>query len=241
VLSRGASITTTIARQMTSSANRPQKSTSNAVPISSAATGIAGVAAGAALGWKALEVGAGKSSEPTEASAVDQETATTTHQGSLHGLSGTEVREEHEIPAVLDTAEEAGATHEDLMRFEALIRHNVQQGVAVVFGTEYGTGTMGQYDPENNFILITPETVDMGLEDTMKTLLHETVHAQQDMADGLDNETMQSLGLEINAEGVEYVEDNYTGLSQENTIIELESNSSEYNVGETFEELEIHI
>ena len=224
---------------MTSSSPRPQGKSDKAVPLSSAATGIAGIAAGAALGWKALEVGAGTSSEPTEGIADDQETATSAHQGSLHGLSGTEVREEHEIPAVLDTAEEAGATHEDLMRFEALIRHNVQQGVAVVFGTEYGTGTMGQYDPENNFILITPETVDMGLEDTMKTLLHETVHAQQDIADGLDNETMQSLGLEMNAEGVEYVEENYSGLTQENTIIELESNSSEYNVDETFDQLDI--
>jgi len=73
----------------------------------------------------------------------------------------------------------------------------------------------------------------------MKTLLHETVHAQQDMADGLDNETMQSLGLEINAEGVEYVEENYTGLSQEDTILELESNSAEHNVSETFEQLDV--
>jgi hypothetical protein len=226
---------------MTSSANRPQKSTSNAVPISSAATGVAGVAAGAALGWKALEVGSDKKPETSGFDGSDQQINSSTHQGSLHGLQGTEVREEDEIAPVLDTAEEAGATHDDLMRFEALIRHNVQQGVAVVFGTEYGTGTMGQYDPENNFILITPETVDMGLEYTMKTLLHETVHAQQDIADGLDNETMQSLGLEINAEGVEYVEENYSGLSQENTIIELESNSAENNVEATFEELDVDL
>jgi len=99
---------------------------------------------------------------------------------------------------------------------------------------------MGLYDPENNIILIAPETVDMGVEETMKTLLHETVHAEQDMADGLDNETMQSLGLEINSEGVEYVEENYTGLSQEETILELESNSSEYNVEETFDQLDIN-
>lgn len=228
---------------MTSSANRPPQSSGSAVPISSAATGIAGIAAGAALGWKALEVGSSKEEQGTSlAEGVQQVASTATpSQCSLHGLQGTEVREEYEIAPVLDTAEEAGASHEDLMRFEALIRHNVQQGVAVVFGTEYGSGTMGQYDPENNFILITPETVDMGLEDTMKTLLHETVHAQQDITDGLDNATMQSLGLEINAEGVDYVEENYIGLSQEETIIELESNSAEYNVAETFDQLDVNI
>jgi len=226
---------------VTSSANRPQKNSGNAVPISSAATGIAGVAAGAALGWKALEVDSGKEPEGTGFDGSSEQTSSSSSQGSLHGLQGTEVREEQEIPPVLDTAEEAGASHEDLMRLEALIRHNVQQGVAVVFGTEYGTGTLGQYDPEDNFILISPETVDMGVEETMKTLLHETVHAQQDMADGLDNETMRSLGLEINAEGVEYVEENYTGLSQEDTIIELEANSAEHNVSETFEELDVDL
>ena len=232
---------------MSSSASRPKKSNDNAVPIASAATGIAGIAAGAALGWKALDVNSTTQTDtPTSAESdssnldeVSQHVAQPSSQSLLHGLHGIEVREEHQIPPVLDTAEEAGASYEDLMRFEGLIRHNVQQGVGVVFGTEYGTGTLGQYDPENNYILITPETVEMGLEATMKTLLHETVHAEQDISDGLDNATMASLGIEINAEGVEYVEENYSGLSQEDTIIELEANSSESNVTETFEELDI--
>jgi len=234
---------------MTSPSTRPQQSNGNAVPISSAATGIAGIAAGAALGWKALDVNSPSGSDSStsvdgDSSTLDQVSHQVAHpssQGLLHGLHGVEVRTEQEIPSVLDTAEEAGASYEDLMRFEGLIRHNVQQGVGVVFGTEYGTGTMGQYDAENNYILITPETVDMGLEDTMKTLLHETVHAEQDIADGLDNATMASLGLEINAEGAQYVEENYSGLSQDYTMIELEANSSEYNVTETFEELDVNI
>jgi len=224
---------------VTSSANRPQKNSGNAVPIASAATGIAGVAAGAALGWKALEVDSDKEQESTGFDGSSEQASGPSSHGSLHGLQGLEVREENEIPPVLDTAEESGASYEDLLRLESLIRHNVQQGVAVVFGTEYRSGIMGQYDPENNIILIAPETVDMGVEATMKTLLHETVHAHQDIADGLDNETMESLGLEINLEGVEYVEENYTGLSQEDTILELESNSAEYNVPETFDELNI--
>jgi len=159
--------------------------------------------------------------------------------GVLLGLRGMQVSTEEEIAPVLDTAEEAGASYEDLSRLEAMIRHNVQNGIEVVFGTEYGTGTMGQFDPELNQILITPETIDMGLEETMKTLLHETTHAHQDAIDGLDNDSMGTVGIEPNAQGYEYVEENYSGLDPHSYDLEVEANSSEYSVDQSFEHLGI--
>ena len=161
--------------------------------------------------------------------------------GVLLGLRGMEVSSEQEIAPVLDTAEAAGASYEDLSRLEAMIRHNVQRGVEVVFGTEYGTGTMGQYNPELNQILITPETIDMGLEETMKTLLHETTHAHQDAIDGLDNASMGTIGIDANAQGLEYVDQNYSGLDPHSHALEVEANSSEYQIDQSFEHLGIDL
>lgn len=161
--------------------------------------------------------------------------------GVLLGLRGMEVGSEQEIAPVLDTAEAAGASYEDLSRLEAMIRHNVQRGVEVVFGTEYGTGTMGQYDPELNQILITPETIDMGLEETMKTLLHETTHAHQDAIDGLDNASMGTIGIDANAQGLEYVDQNYSGLDPHSHALEVEANSSEYQIDQSFDHLGIDL
>ena len=161
--------------------------------------------------------------------------------GVLLGLRGMEVSSEQEIAPVLDTAEAAGASYEDLSRLEAMIRHNVQRGVEVVFGTEYGTGTMGQYDPELNQILITPETIDMGLEETMKTLLHETTHAHQDAIDGLDNASMGLIGIDANAQGLDYVNQNYSGLDPHSHALEVEANSSEYQIDQSFDHLDIDI
>jgi len=161
--------------------------------------------------------------------------------GVLLGLRGMEVSSEQEIAPVLDTAEAAGASYEDLSRLEAMIRHNVQRGVEVVFGTEYGTGTMGQYDPELNQILITPETIDMGLEETMKTLLHETTHAHQDAIDGLDNASMGTIGIDANAQGLEYVDQNYSGLDPHSHALEVEANSSEYQIDQSFDHLGIDL
>jgi hypothetical protein len=161
--------------------------------------------------------------------------------GTLLGLRGMQVSTEQEIAPVLDTAEAAGASYEDLTRLEAMIRHNVQSGIEVVFGTEYGTGTMGQYDSELNQILITPETIDMGLEETMKTLLHETTHAHQDAIDGLDNYSMGTVGIDANAQGFAYVEENYFGLDPHGHSLEVEANSSEYSVDQSFEHLGIDV
>jgi hypothetical protein len=161
--------------------------------------------------------------------------------GVLLGLKGLEVNTEAEIAPVLDTAEAAGASYDDLSRLEALIRHNVQNGVSVVFGTEYGTGTLGQYDPQSDQILITPETIDMGLDETMKTLLHETTHAHQDAIDGLDNDSMSNVGIETNIQGYEYVEQNYSGLDDHTHNLEVEANSSEYSVDQSFEHLSIDV
>lgn len=161
--------------------------------------------------------------------------------GVLLGLRGMQVSTEQDIAPVLDTAEAAGASYEDLSRLEALIRHNVQSGVEVVFGTEYGTGTLGQFDPETNQILITPETIDMGLDETMRTLLHETTHAHQDAIDGLDNDSMSTVGIDANAQGLEYVEQNYSGLDPHSHDLEVEANSSEYSVDQSFEHLGIDV
>lgn len=161
--------------------------------------------------------------------------------GVLLGLHGMQVSTEQEIAPVLDTAEAAGASYEDLSRLESMIRHNVQSGIEVVFGTEYGTGTMGQYDSELNQILITPETIDMGLEETMKTLLHETTHAHQDRIDGLENNSMSTVGIDANAQGLEYVEQNYSGLDSHSHSLEVEANSSEYSIDQSFEHLGIDV
>ena len=161
--------------------------------------------------------------------------------GVLLGLKGMQVTSESEIAPVLDTAEAAGASYEDLSRLETLIRHNVQSGIEVVFGTEYGTGTLGQYDSDTNQILITPETIDMGLDETMKTLLHETTHAHQDAIDGLDNNSLGTVGIEPNAQGYEYVEQNYSGLDPHSHDLEVEANSSEYSVDQSFHHLGIEV
>lgn len=161
--------------------------------------------------------------------------------GLLLGLRGMEVSSEQDIAPVLDTAEAAGASYEDLSRLEAMIRHNVQRGVEVVFGTQYGSGTMGQYDSELNQILITPETIDMGLEETMKTLLHETTHAHQDAIDGLDNSSMGTIGIDANAQGLEYVDQNYSGLDPHSHALEVEANSSEYQIDQSFDHFGIDV
>lgn len=159
--------------------------------------------------------------------------------GALLGLRGMQISTESEIAPVLDTFEAAGASYEDLSRLEALIRHNVQSGVEVVFGTDYGTGTLGQFDPDLNQILITPETIDMGLHETMKTLLHETTHAHQDAIDGLGNSSMAPIGIDPNAQGLEYVDHNYSGLDPHSHSLEVEANSSEYQVEQSFDHMGI--
>jgi hypothetical protein len=161
--------------------------------------------------------------------------------GTLLGLKGMQVGTEEEIAPVLDTAEAAGASHEDLARLEALIRHNVENGIEVVFSPEYGTGIMGQYDSELNQIVITPETLDQGLEMTMKTLLHETTHAQQDAIAGLDNGSMGTVGIDPHPGGVDYVQENYEGLDPHTHALEIEANSSEFRVEETFDQFGIDV
>jgi len=162
--------------------------------------------------------------------------------GVLLGLQGMHVSTEEEIAPVLDTAEAAGASYEEISSLEALIRHNVERGVEVVFGTEYGSGTLGQYDPSANQILITPEGIlDATSDEAMRTLLHETTHAHQDAADGLENDTMIPVGIESNSQGIEYVEQNYSGLDPHSHALEVEANSSEYQLDQTFDQFGIDV
>ena len=139
-------------------------------------------------------------------------------------------------------AEAAGASFEEVSSLEALIRHNVQRGVEVVFGTEYGSGTLGQYDPSSNQILITPEGIlDATSDETMRTLLHETTHSHQDAADGLDNDSMATVGIEANQQGIEYVDQNYTGLDSHSHALEVEANSSEFQIDQSFDQFGIDV
>jgi hypothetical protein len=162
--------------------------------------------------------------------------------GVILGLKGMHVSMESEIAPVLDTAEATGASYEEISALEALIRHNVQNGIEVVFGTEYGSGTMGQYDPAANQILITPEGIlDVSSDMAVRTLLHETIHAHQDAADGLDNETLATVGIEANPQGLEHVEENYCGLDPHSHALEVEAYSSEYQIDQSFEHLGIDL
>lgn len=162
--------------------------------------------------------------------------------GVILGLEGMHVSMESEIAPVLDTAEAAGASYEEISALEALIRHNVENGIEVVFGTERGSGTMGQYDPSDNQILITPEGIlDVDSDAAMRTLLHETTHAHQDAADGLENDSLATIGIDTNAQGLSYVEENYTGLDPHSHALEVEANSSEYQIDQTFEHLGIDV
>lgn len=142
-----------------------------------------------------------------------------------------------ELLQFVEAADSHGLPLEEINKIDALIKHNLDNGVSVMFTSEYGTGFLGTYDPSVNLITIMPETVDMGYEDLLKVITHETVHAEQDIADGLDNDTYATIGSEINSYGIQNVENYYSGLSSEEQILELEANSSEVDIDDTLDHI----
>ena len=147
------------------------------------------------------------------------------------------INNEEQFVQFLETAETNGIPLEEINKISAIIKHNLENGVDVLFSSEYNSGYLGTYDPTQNLITIMPETVDMGYEDVLKVMTHETVHAEQDIADGLDNDTYQLIGSEINAYGAYNVENYYSEQSQEVQQLELEANSSEVAIDETLDHM----
>lgn len=147
------------------------------------------------------------------------------------------ITDDNELLEFLEAAEASGLPIEEINKINALIKHNLENGVDVMFSSEYGSGFLGTYDPTQNLITIMPETVDMGYEDVLKVMTHETVHAEQDMADGLDNDTYAMIGSEINAYGSYNVATYYSDVSQGEQLLELEANSSEVAIDDTLDHM----
>jgi len=163
----------------------------------------------------------------------------TAFEGDVSWLSQTNylINSEEQLLHFLESAEANNLPIDEFNKIEALIRHNLANGIDITFSSEYGTGYLGTYDPTQNLITIMPETVDMGYEDVLKVMTHETVHAEQDIADGLDNDTYAMIGSEINAYGIYNVETYYTDSTPQEQLLELEANSSEVNIEETLDHM----
>lgn len=181
------------------------------------------------------QVGDGKSQDPNPQQ--------TTFEGDINWLTEANytINTEEQLLQFLETAEANGLPLDEITKIDALIRHNLENGIDVTFSSEYGSGYLGTYDPTSNLITIMPETVDMGYEDLLKVLTHETVHAEQDMADGLDNDTLQMIGSEINAHGIYNVETYYNDVSYQEQLLELEANSAEVDIEDTFEHIGVDV
>mgnify|MGYP006276535677 CR=1 FL=1 len=164
---------------------------------------------------------------------------TSTWNGDISWLNQSNyfVSNNEELLQFLETAESNGLPLEEINKIDALVKHNLENGVDVMFSSGYGTGYLGTYDPTQNLITIMPETVDMGYEDVLKVMTHETVHAEQDIADGIDNDTYAMIGSEINAYGAYNVANYYSDVSPEEQLLELEANSSEVDIDDTLDHM----
>lgn len=212
----------------------------------SAAAGVAlGVGATAIGAFMATKINAQENHNPIQNQQVrnhptgDSDVATSamgeSWDGDLSWLNQSNyfVSNENEMLQLFETAEANGLPLEEINKIDDLVRHNLENGVDVLFSSEYNTGYLGTYDPTQNLITIMPETVDMGYEDVLKVMTHETVHAEQDIADGLDNDTYAMIGSEINAYGAYNVANYYSEVSHEEQLLELEANSSEVDIDDT--------
>jgi len=212
----------------------------------SAAAGVAlGVGATAIGAFMATKINAQENHNPIQNQQVrnhptgDSDVSTSamgeSWDGDLSWLNQSNyfVSNENEMLQLFETAEANGLPLEEINKIDALVRHNLENGVDVLFSSEYNTGYLGTYDPTQNLITIMPETVDMGYEDVLKVMTHETVHAEQDIADGLDNDTYAMIGSEINAYGAYNVANYYSEVSHEEQLLELEANSSEVDIDDT--------
>jgi len=212
----------------------------------SAAAGVAlGVGATAIGAFMATKINAQENHNPIQNQQVrnhptgDSDVSTSamgeSWDGDLSWLNQSNyfVSNENEMLQLFETAEANGLPLEEINKIDALVRHNLENGVDVLFSSEYNTGYLGTYDPTQNLITIMPETVDMGYEDVLKVVTHETVHAEQDIADGLDNDTYAMIGSEINAYGAYNVANYYSEVSHEEQLLELEANSSEVDIDDT--------
>ncbi len=160
---------------------------------------------------------------------------TSTWNGDISWLNQSNyfVSNNDELLQLLETAESNGLPLDEINKINALVKHNLENGVDVLFSSEYGTGYLGTYDPTQNLITIMPETVDMGYEDVLKVMTHETVHAEQDIADGIDNDTYAMIGSEINAYGAYNVANYYSEAGHAEQLLELEANSAEVDIDDT--------
>jgi len=212
----------------------------------SAAAGVAlGVGATAIGAFMATKINAQENHNPIQNQQVrnhptgDSDVSTSamgeSWDGDLSWLNQSNyfVSNENEMLQLFETAEANGLPLEEINKIDALVRHNLENGVDVLFSSEYNTGYLGTYDPTQNLITIMPETVDMGYEDVLKVMTHETVHAEQDIADGLGNDTYAMIGSEINAYGAYNVANYYSEVSHEEQLLELEANSSEVDIDDT--------
>lgn len=230
-----------IIRPMTSSRDSSGKS---------AAAGVAlGVGATAIGAFMATKINAQENpnpiqnqqtqSHPTDDSHLSTSPVGQSWNGDLSWLNQSNyfVSNDDELLQLLETAETNGLPLDEINKIDALVKHNLENGVDVLFSSEYGTGYLGTYDPTDNLITIMPETVDMGYEDVLKVMTHETVHAEQDIADGLDNDTYAMIGSEVNAYGMYNVETYYSDVSYQEQLLELEANSSEVNIDDTLDHM----
>jgi hypothetical protein len=229
---------------------KPKMTSSRDSSGKSAAAGVAlGVGATAIGAFMATKLNAQERSDsiPSQESqdsvtvdrAVSPPSATETWNGDISWLNQSNylVHNDNELLQLLELAETNGIPLEEINKIDALVKHNLENGVDVLFSSEYGSGYLGTYDPTHNLITIMPETVDMGYEDVLKVMTHETVHAEQDIADGIDNDTYAMIGTEINSHGVYNVENYYSDQSHEVQLLELEANSSEVEIDATLDHM----
>lgn len=225
----------------------PNRDSSGKAAAAGVALGMGATAVGAFMATKldAMQNASQENSSSNDASPEGDEAmqgwepSPSTFDGDLSWLTQTNyvINNEDQLLQFLENADTNGLPVEEINKIEALIRHNLENGVDVTFSSEYGTGYLGTYDPTQNLITIMPETVDMGYEDVLKVMTHETVHAEQDIADGLDNDTYGMIGTEINAFGVYNVETYYSDVSHQEQLLELEANSSEVDIDDTLDHM----
>ena len=227
---------------MNSSPDRSGKAAAGGVALGVGATAI-GAFMATKLSAQHEPVNSSSPQEPQTQSAPNSTESdgfdNTTWNGDISWLNQSNlfVSNNDELLQLLETADANGLPLDEINKINALVKHNLENGVDVLFSSEYGSGYLGTYDPTQNLITIMPETVDMGYEDVLKVMTHETVHAAQDIADGISNDTYAMIGSEINAYGAYNVANYYSEVSHEEQMLELEANSSEVDIDDTFDHI----
>jgi hypothetical protein len=119
-----------------------------------------------------------------------------------------------------------GMSSEGLSTIESYIRSCWDKGVEVVLDSSLHDA-YGTYNPETNVLTIGAPALSDNIQ-LIETFEHEFIHVLQDEIDGLNNSSMEPVGLPVNGEGFQAVAAIYSTADSNTQALELEAHSIEH-------------